>query len=113
MDNIPNYHNAFPTIPILSPSPSASPHRAAPSLTDTPGIGMTPGGTLIVCPMTLISQWVEELRSKVLPATGMTVMMYYGAGTAAVIILIVFLYPFFPDFSPLFLDFYLFFFLSF
>ena len=83
LESIPNYLNAFATIPSLPPStsPSSSPSPfAPPTLTDTPGLGMTPGGTLIVCPMTLISQWVEELRSKVHAATGMTVLMYYGSG---------------------------------
>ena len=33
--------------------------------------------TLIVCPMTLISQWVEEIRTKLAPGV-MSVYMYYG-----------------------------------
>ena len=91
VENIPNYCNAFATIPSLLPSPASSSSSTSsssasqfkpPNLADTPGFGMTPGGTLIVCPMTLISQWVEELRSKVQAATGMTVLMYYGAGTS-------------------------------
>ena len=33
--------------------------------------------TLIICPMTLISQWVEEIRTKLAPGV-MSVFMYYG-----------------------------------
>lgn len=42
----------------------------------------TGGGTLIVCPMSLMSQWLEEFRSKVtLNMSGyvLRVVMYYGS----------------------------------
>jgi SNF2 family DNA or RNA helicase len=38
-------------------------------------------GTLVVCPMTLMSQWVEEIESKTKP--GISVLMYYGANRQA------------------------------
>jgi SNF2 family DNA or RNA helicase len=36
------------------------------------------GGTLIVCPMTLMGQWVAEIRSKVHSGVDIDVLMYYG-----------------------------------
>lgn len=46
------------------------------------GGGDRPTCTLIVCPMTLLSQWCEELeRSSV---GGMNVLMYYGSNRTSI-----------------------------
>lgn len=41
--------------------------------------GNSVGGTLIVCPMSLVDQWVNECRNKILSSARMTVLMYYGS----------------------------------
>ncbi|KAL0049899.1 hypothetical protein WJX82_000239 [Trebouxia sp. C0006] len=42
--------------------------------------GLPEGGTLIVCPTAVLSQWARELEAKVAPPAGMTVYMYHGKG---------------------------------
>jgi SNF2 family DNA or RNA helicase len=38
------------------------------------------GGTLVVCPTTVIGQWADEVRTKTEPAAGITVYTYHGKG---------------------------------
>jgi hypothetical protein len=39
---------------------------------------MVPGGTLVVCPTSLLHQWGRELRHKVHPAAGCEVHIYHA-----------------------------------
>ena len=58
---------------LKSVSTSSSPSTSDPTHPTHP----TTVQTLIICPMTLISQWVEEIRTKLAPGV-MSVYMYYG-----------------------------------
>jgi len=38
------------------------------------------GGTLVVCPTTVLHQWASEIRTKVNPNAGIGVHVYHGKG---------------------------------
>lgn len=39
------------------------------------------GGTLVVCPTSVLHQWAAEIKSKTTPEAGLTVHIYHGPGT--------------------------------
>ncbi len=40
--------------------------------------GLLPGGTLVVCPTSVLHQWAREVRDKVNPVVGFTLHTYHG-----------------------------------
>ncbi len=38
------------------------------------------GGTLVVCPTTVLQQWANEIKSKTNPHAGISVHIYHGKG---------------------------------
>ncbi|GFR48225.1 hypothetical protein Agub_g10086, partial [Astrephomene gubernaculifera] len=59
--------------PKPKPSPSSSSYGLDP---DPPNL--LPGGTLVVCPTSVLHQWAREIRDKVSPAVGLVVHVYHG-----------------------------------
>jgi hypothetical protein len=45
-----------------------------------PWVAVLQGGTLVVCPTTVLHQWAQEVRSKVNPHAGLSVHVYHGKG---------------------------------
>ncbi|KAL3677114.1 hypothetical protein R1sor_027062 [Riccia sorocarpa] len=43
------------------------------------GEGMLAGGTLVVCPTSVLRQWANELNDKVTEAAGLSVLIYHGS----------------------------------
>ena len=44
---------------------------------------LSQGGTLVVCPTTVLHQWANEIRTKVNPHAGISVHVYHGKGAHA------------------------------
>ncbi|PSC70181.1 SNF2 family DNA-dependent ATPase [Micractinium conductrix] len=71
------------------PAPSSSSEEvvcvdgASPAASrEDPGGGRLMGGTLVVCPTTVLHQWANEIRTKVNPHAGISVHVYHGKGKA-------------------------------
>jgi SNF2 family DNA or RNA helicase len=62
------------------PPPRAHRPRSATAGQPAPPPRMHPGGTLVVCPTSVLRQWARELASRVSGAAALSVLLYHGPG---------------------------------
>jgi SNF2 family DNA or RNA helicase len=69
--------------PAAAPAPLPTPTSAPAHAARPPGAGGLEGGTLVVCPATVLHQWEAEVRSKVSASQRIEAYVYHGRGKGA------------------------------